>query len=170
MIPFSPPYIDDDIINEVVDTLKSGWITTGPKTRLFEKEISEYCDVDNTLCVNSGTSGLELILHWFGVKPGDEVILPAYTYSATAFAAIHRGAKPVFVDVLDDFNINPNEIKKKITSKTKVIIPVDIGGWPCDYDQIYSIVNDPVIRDKFTPESANQEKHLRVVQMIVLKE
>ena len=80
MIPFSPPHIDQDIIDAVVDTLRSGWITTGPKTKLFEKKISEYCNVDAVICLNSATAGLELMLRWFGVKSGDEVILPAYTY------------------------------------------------------------------------------------------
>src|SRR3982750_368104 len=106
MIPFSPPRIDQKIIDEVVDTLKSGWITTGPKTKLFEKRLTAYCNggreatpAVSTLCLNSATAGLEIMLRWFGVKEGDEVILPAYTYSATANVIIHCGARPVFVDV-----------------------------------------------------------------------
>src|SRR5436305_7439452 len=99
MIPFSPPRIDDKICNEVVEALKSGWITTGPKTKLFEKKLTEYCYSQSTLCVNSATAGLELMLRWYGVKAGDEVILPAYTYSATANVIVHCGATPVFVDV-----------------------------------------------------------------------
>ena len=145
MIPFSPPRIDDKICNEVVAALKSGWITTGPRTKLFEKKITEYCGNKNTLCLNSATAGLEIMLRWFGVGPGDEVILPAYTYSATANVIIHCGATPVFVDVnANDFNISVTEIEKAITSKTKVIMPVDFGGLPCDYNQI----NDLAIKHK----------------------
>src|SRR3954471_11145099 len=109
MIPFSPPRIDQKIIDEVIDTLKSGWITTGPKTKLFEKKLTEYCGCKSTVCLNSATAGLELMLRWFGVKNGDEVILPAYTYSATANVIVHCGATPVFVDVRNDFNIDVNE-------------------------------------------------------------
>ena len=98
MIPFSPPRIDQKIIDEVTAALKSGWITTGPRTRQFEKMISEYCGHEATLCVNSGSSGLELMLRWFSVGEGDEVIIPAYTYTATANVVVHCGAKPVFVD------------------------------------------------------------------------
>lgn len=140
MIPFSPPRIDDKICNEVVAALKSGWITTGPRTKLFEKHITEYCGNKNTLCLNSATAGLEIMLRWFGVGAGDEVILPAYTYSATANVIIHCGATPVFVDVNEaDFNISVSEIEKAITAKTKVIMPVDFGGLPCDYDQINAL-------------------------------
>src|SRR4051812_18610460 len=106
MIPFSPPRIDQKLIDEVTDTLKSGWITTGPKTKLLEKKLTAYCGSQSTLCLNSATSGLELMLRWFGIGTGDEVIIPAYTYSATANVVIHCGATPVFVDVDDDFNIS----------------------------------------------------------------
>jgi len=140
MIPFSPPRVDDKICDEVVAVLKSGWITTGHKTKLFEKKISEYCGIQNTLCLNSATAGLEIMLRWFGVGPGDEVILPAYTYSATANVIVHCGATPVFVDVCaNDFNINHLEIEKVISSKTKVIMPVDFAGFPCDYLEINSL-------------------------------
>ena len=97
MLPFSPPRIDQKVIDEVADTLLSGWITTGPKTKKFEKEISSYCKCEETLCLNSATAGLEIMLRWFGVGEGDEVIIPAYTYSATANVVMHCGAKPVFV-------------------------------------------------------------------------
>src|SRR6218665_3373822 len=123
MIPFSPPHIDQKVIDEVTKVLKSGWITTGPRTKQFEKELSAYNGNKATLCLNSATAGLEIMLRWFGVKEGDEVILPAYTYSATANVIMHCGAKPVFVDVGDDFNIDVNEIRKAITEKTKVIMP-----------------------------------------------
>jgi dTDP-4-amino-4,6-dideoxygalactose transaminase len=140
MIPFSPPRIDDKICDEVVAALKSGWLTTGPRAKLFERKITEYCGNKNTLCLNSATAGLEVMLRWYGVKEGDEVILPAYTYTATANVIIHCGAIPVFVDVnADDFNISVSEIEKAITAKTKVIMPVDFGGFPCDYDEINAL-------------------------------
>ena len=141
MIPFSPPHIDQKIIDEVTKVLKSGWITTGPQTKLFEKELTKYCGNQSTLCLNSATAGLEMILRWYGVKEGDEVILPAYTYSATANVVMHCGATPVFVDVnSDDFNISVQNIEKAITSKTKVVMPVDFAGYPCDYDAINTLV------------------------------
>jgi dTDP-4-amino-4,6-dideoxygalactose transaminase len=141
MIPFSPPRIDDKICNEVIAALKSGWITTGPRTKTFEKKITEYCGNKNTLCLNSATAGLEIMLRWFGVEKGDEVILPAYTYSATANVIIHCGATPVFVDInQDDFNISISEIEKAITAHTKIIMPVDFGGLPCDYDEMNALV------------------------------
>ena len=140
MIPFSPPRIDDKLCNEVVAALKSGWITTGPRTKLFEKKITDYCGHKNTLCLSSATAGLEIMLRWFGVGEGDEVILPAYTYSATANVIIHCGAKPVFVDInASDFNISVGEIEKAITPATKVIMPVDFGGLPCDYSEINTL-------------------------------
>lgn len=141
MIPFSPPRIDDKICNEVIAALKSGWITTGPRTKNFEKKITEYCGNKNTLCLNSATAGLEVMLRWFGVGEGDEVILPAYTYSATANVVIHCGATPVFVDVnASDFNIDVKEVEKAITKNTKVIMPVDFAGMPCDYKSIIELV------------------------------
>ncbi len=162
MIPFSPPRIDDKICNEVVAALKSGWITTGPRTKLFEKKITEYCGNKATLCLNSATAGLEIILRWFGVSEGDEVILPAYTYSATANVIIHCGAKPVFVDVnLTDFNINLNAIENAITNKTKVIMPVDFAGMPCDYDEINSLVEKH--KSTFNAKTNNQKKLNRIL-------
>lgn len=152
MIPFSPPRIDDLICDEVVATLKSGWITTGPRTKEFEKQITKYCGNKETLCLNSATAGLEIMLRWFGVGPGDEVILPAYTYSATANVVVHCGATPVFVDVnASDFNISIDAIEKAITSKTKVIMPVDFAGWPCDFDAI----NELAIKHKQKFEGHN---------------
>src|ERR1700741_2130142 len=137
MLPFSPPRIDQKIIDEVNAALLSGWITTGPRTKDFEKKITAFCGNKATLALNSATAGLEIMLRWFGVKEGDEVILPAYTYSATANVVIHCGAIPVFVDVnKHDFNINLTEIEKHITERTKVIMPVDFAGYPCDYDAI----------------------------------
>ncbi len=162
MIPFSPPRIDDKIIAEVTAALKSGWITTGPRTKLFEKKITEYCGNKSTLCLNSATAGLEIILRWYGVGQGDEVILPAYTYSATANVIIHCGAIPVFVDVnSEDFNINVSNIEKAITSKTKVIMPVDFAGFPCDYNEINSLVLKH--KQTFVATSENQKKLGRIL-------
>lgn len=163
MIPFSPPHIDQKIIDEVTDTLKSGWITTGPKTKLFEKKITDYCGHKATLCLNSATAGLEIMLRWFGVKEGDEVIIPGYTYSATANVVIHCGARPVFVDVKEDFNIDPELIKSHITSKTKVIMPVDFAGYPCDYSSLNKLVNDPEIRKHFKPGNEIQQQLGRIL-------
>lgn len=162
MIPFSPPRIDQKILDEVSSALKSGWITTGPRTKEFEKRISAYTNAPATLCLNSATAGLEVMLRWFGVGPGDEVILPAYTYSATANVIIHVGAKPVFVDVnKQDFNINVEEIEKKISTRTKVIMPVDFGGMPCDYELIMNLVNK--YAKLFCPNSEQQEKLKRIL-------
>lgn len=156
MIPFSPPRIDDKIIAEVTAALKSGWITTGPRTKDFEKKLTAYCGNQSTLCLNSATAGLEIMLRWFGVGEGDEVILPAYTYSATANVVIHCGAKPVFVDVnANDFNINVANIEKSINEKTKVVMPVDFAGFPCDYDEINALVIKH--KNQFKPKSKNQE-------------
>jgi dTDP-4-amino-4,6-dideoxygalactose transaminase len=164
MIPFAPPRIDQQIIDEVVDTLKSGWITTGPKTKKFEKKLAAYCKCQHVLCLNSATAGLEIMLRWFGVKEGDEVILPAYTYSATANVVVHCGATPVFVDVHEnDFNINVNQICNAITPKTKVIMPVDFGGYPCDYNSIMGIVNDSVIKSIFSASNDIQKKLGRIL-------
>lgn len=162
MIPFSPPRIDDEICNEVVAALKSGWITTGPRTKEFEKQITAYCSNKATLCLNSATAGLEIMLRWFGVGAGDEVILPAYTYSATANVIIHCGAIPVFVDVNEsDFNINVNAIEKAITSKTKVIMPVDFAGWPCDFTEINAI--SVKHKDKFVAANLIQKQLGRIL-------
>lgn len=163
MIPFSPPRMDQKIIDEVIDTLKSGWITTGPKVRKFEEMLTDYAGHKATLCTNSGSGGLELMLKWFGVKEGDEVIVPAYTYVATANVVEHCGAKVVLVDVKDDFNINVKAIKNAITEKTKVIMPVDLAGFPCDYDEINSLVNNPEIKSKFIPQSEQQKKLGRIM-------
>jgi len=163
MIPFSPPHIDQEIIDEVTDTLKSGWITTGPKTKRFEKEITAYCGNAATLCLNSATAGLEIMLRWFGVGPGDEVILPAYTYSATANVVMHCGAKPVFVDVKSDFNIDPKEVEKALTANTKVIMPVDFGGHPCDYDELNALVNATNIKSMFKATTLEQKQLGRIL-------
>ena len=155
-IPFSPPFVDQDVINEVVDTLSSGWITSGPKVKLLEEEVCKIAHVSSTVCVNSWTSGAILVLKWFGVKAGDEVIVPAYTYSATALAVLHCGASPVMVDITGDFTIDVKSIEKAITSRTKVIMPVDIAGWPCDYDAINALVKRESVKRQFIVESDKQ--------------
>jgi dTDP-4-amino-4,6-dideoxygalactose transaminase len=163
MIPFSPPRIDQKIIDEVIDTLKSGWITTGPKVKRFEEELTRYAGHKATLCTSSGSAGLELMLRWFGVKEGDEVIVPAYTYTATANVVVHCGAKPVFVDIEDDFNISVKAIEKAITHKTKVIISVDLAGFPCDYNEINSLVRRDDNVSKFKANSEEQKKLGRIL-------
>jgi dTDP-4-amino-4,6-dideoxygalactose transaminase len=155
-IPFSPPYIDQDIINEVVDSLSSGWVTSGPKVKALEEEICKLTNVPRSVCVNSWTSGAILVMKWFGIKEGDEVIVPAYTYSATALAVLHCGAIPVMVDITNDFTIDVNAIEKAITPKTKIIMPVDIAGWPCDYDAINNLVKKEFIKQQFNAESDKQ--------------
>ena len=162
-IPFSPPYIDQDVIDEVVDSLQSGWITTGPKVKALENEIKRFTGTKEVLCVNSWTSGAIMMLKWWGVKEGDEVIVPAYTYCATALAVMHAGAKPVMVDSGDDFNISVEAIREAITSRTKAIIPVDIAGFPCDYNAIMKLVNEHEITAMFKPETENQRKLGRIL-------
>ena len=158
-IQFSPPDITQKEIDEVVDTLKSGWITTGPKTKLFEEEISKYCNSEKTVCLNSATAAMELVLRLFDVGPGDEVITSAYTYTASASVIVHCGATPVLVDVKpEEFNIDPKKIEEAITERTKVIIPVDIGGMPADYDEIFEIVERN--KGKFNPKKGSYQEKL----------
>ncbi len=168
MIPFSPPRIDQEIIDEVVQALQSGWITTGPRTKLFEQRLTEYCGSKKTLCLNSATAGLELMLRWYGVGQDDEVIIPAYTYAATANVIIHCGAKPVIVDVMpDDFNINIDRVREAITSKTKVIMPVDIGGSPCDYDALNALIREADIINTFI---AKTDVHRKLGRILLLSD
>jgi dTDP-4-amino-4,6-dideoxygalactose transaminase len=158
MIPFSPPRIDQKVIDEVTAALKSGWITTGPRTKLFEKKITEYCGCKTTVAVNSWTMGVQVLLSWWGIKEGDEVILPAYTYCASANVIIHAGAKPVMVDInKEDFNISIAAIRKAISPKTKAILAVDLGGFPCDYTEINNLVHEKEIKKQFNPNSNLQE-------------
>jgi dTDP-4-amino-4,6-dideoxygalactose transaminase len=164
-IPFSPPFIDDDVRKEVSEALDSGWITTGPKVLALEKGVAAFSGIPHVVCCNSATSSLILTLHWFGVGPEDEVIIPAYTYAATALAVMHLGATPVMVDCSQDFNIDVRQIGDKITSKTKAIIPVDIGGWPCDYKEISELVNRQETRERF---NATTEVQRRLGRILVL--
>ena len=164
MIPFSPPRIDVKVIAEVTAALESGWITTGPRTKQFEKNISAYCGAKTTVAVNSWTMGMQVFLKWWGIGEGDEVILPAYTYCASANVIIHSGAKPVMVDINpDDFNISIEAIKKAITPKTKAIIAVDLAGFPCDYDLINELVKDSEIQGMFSANNELQEKLNRII-------
>ena len=156
--------MDQKIVDEVVDTLKSGWITTGPKTKEFERELTAYCGNKATLAVNSNTIGLEVVLRWFGVQEGDEVIVPAYTYCATANVIVHCGARPVMVDVrADDFDLSVENVRKALTPKTKVVMPVDLGGMPCDYDAIFELVKSEEARAMFTPRTEEQRELGRVL-------
>lgn len=165
-IPFSLPVIGQEEIAEMNDTLtRTGWLTTGPKTRELEAEICKFVGAKNVLCVNSWTSGAMLMLRWLGVERGDEVIIPAYTYSATALCVMNMGATPVMVDVKEDFTIDPEKIKAAINSKTKAIFPVDIGGYPCDYDAINAVLADHDVKALYTPNSERQEKLGRIMVM-----
>lgn len=140
-IPFSPPDITDLEIQEVIAAMKSGWITTGPKTKLFEKKIAEYCGTSKSVCLNSATAAMEMALRVLGIGPGDEVITSAYTYTASASVIHHVGAKIVLVDVAaGSFHMDPEKLADAITEKTKVVIPVDIGGVMCDYDAVYEVL------------------------------
>ncbi|MEQ1734945.1 MAG: DegT/DnrJ/EryC1/StrS family aminotransferase [Rhodoglobus sp.] len=162
-IPFSRPLIDDDVIAEVNDALtNTGWLTTGPKVRLLEAEIGKLTGTP-VLCVNSWTSGAMLMLRWFGVGPGDEVIIPAYTYAATALCAMNVGATVVMVDVGDDFTIAAENIRAAITPRTKAVIPVDMGGWPADYDAIDAVLRAPDVRAMFTPATERQRELGRIL-------
>lgn len=142
-IPFSPPDITDDEINEVIDTLKSGWITTGPKTKKLEQRVAEWCHTSKAVCLNSNTACSEMTLRVLGIGSGDEVIVPAYTYSATASVACHVGASIVMIDCeKGKFTMDYDKLAAAITEKTKAVIPVDLFGIPCDYDRIFKIVED----------------------------
>lgn len=164
MIPFSPPRIDDKVIAEVTAALRSGWITTGPRTKQFEKNVSAYCGCATTVAVNSWTMGMQVLLHWWGIGPGDEVILPAYTYCASANVIFHSGAKPVMVDINSgDFNLNVDEVRKAITPRTKAIIAVDIAGFPAEYDRLMELINSPEIKGQFVPGNDLQSKLGRIL-------
>lgn len=155
-IPFAPPVISEAVIKEVTDTLLSGWITSGPRVRLLESMMHEYTQLPACACVNSWTSGAQLVLKWWGVGPGDEVIVPAYTYAATALVVLHAGATPVMVDVNDNFEVDAALLRKAISPKTKAIIPVDFAGWPCDYISIRNMLEEPGVRALFTPANERQ--------------
>ena len=160
-ILFSPPDITDLEIEEVKEALLSGWITTGPKTKQLEKELAEYCGVNRAVCLNSQTACAEMALRILGVTEGDEVIVPAYTYTASAAVACHMGATPIFIDSQkDSIEMDYDKMEAAITEKTKAIIPVDLGGTVCDYDRIYAAVERK--KNLFRPANKIQENIGRI--------
>ncbi len=161
-IPFSPPDIGETEIAAVTEVLKSGWITTGPKTKEFEKRIASYCGADGCVCLNSQTACAEMALHVLGVGAGDEVIVPAYTYSASASVVCHVGAKLVLVDTQKDkLEFDYDALERAINKNTKVIMPVDLAGVPCDYERIFDIVEKK--RKLFTPKTDIQKAIGRII-------
>lgn len=163
-IPFSPPDISESEINEVCDALRSGWITTGPKTKLLEKKMAEWLDVPKAVCLNSQTACAETALRILGVGEGDEVIVPAYTYTASASVVCHVGAKLVLVDCQENsLEMDYDALENAITENTKVVIPVDLGGVPCDYDRIFEIVECK--KNLFRPSTEIQKKLGRIAVM-----
>ena len=161
-IPFSPPDMTELEANEAFKTVLSGWITTGPKTAEFEQAISNYCSTDKTVCLNSATAALEFVLRALGVGPGDEVIVPAYTYTASCSVICHVGATPVIIDsAKETYEMDYDKMENAITEKTKVIIPVDIAGIICDYDRIFRAVENK--KHLFTPKGELQSLFGRVV-------
>ena len=160
-IPFSPPDISDGEINEVIDTLRSGWITTGPKTKELERRLSEFTNTPKTVCLNSATAALELTLRVLGIGKGDEVIVPAMTYTASCSVIYHVGAKAVIVDIAEDSHeMDYDALADAITENTKAVIPVDLAGIPCDYDRIFEVVENK--KHLFKANSEYQEKLGRV--------
>lgn len=160
-VPFSPPDITELEIEQVVEALKSGWITTGPKTKALEQKIADFCGTDKAVCLNSQTACAEMALRVLGIGPGDEVIVPAYTYTATASVVCHVGAKLVMVDIQpNSLEMDYDQLEAAITENTKVIIPVDLAGIPCDYDRIFSIVEKK--RELFTPSNDIQRAMGRI--------
>ncbi len=161
-IPFSPPDISEAEISAVSNVLRSGWITTGPKTKEFESKLAEYCNTERVVCLNSATAALELNLRVLGIGDGDEVIVPAYTYTASASPVIHVGAKLVFVDIQSNIcEFDYDKLEEAITEKTKAIIPVDLGGVICDYTKIFEIVERK--KHLFSPSNDIQKAIGRVV-------
>ena len=163
-IPFSPPDITNEEINEVVKAMKSGWITTGPRTKEFERKIAEYAGVNKAVCLSSATAAMELTLRILGVGPGDEVITSAYTYTASASVIAHVGAKIILLDTgFDSYEMDYDKLGELITENTKVIIPVDIAGKMCDYDKIYEVVDSE--RHLFKASNEIQDIFKRVIVM-----
>ena len=163
-IPFSPPDISELEVQEVAEALRSGWITTGPRTKELERQIAAYCGTERAVCLNSQTACAEMALRVLDIGPGDEVIVPAYTYTASASVVCHVGATPVLIDSQpDSLEMDYNAVEAAITEKTKAIIPVDLAGIPCDYDRIYSIVEKK--KDLFRPASSIQQAMGRVAVM-----
>ena len=163
-IPLSPPDITEEEVEQVAEALRSGWITTGPKTKELEREVAEFCGVNRAVCLNSQTACAEMTLRLLGISEDDEIIVPAYTYTATASVVCHVGAKLVMVDVQkDSLEMDYNKLANAITEKTKVVIPVDLGGVPCDYNRIFSIVESK--KELFHPVNKLQKAIGRVIVM-----
>ncbi len=163
-INFSPPDITEEEISVVAEALRSGWITTGPKTKEFERQIALFCNTEKAVCLNSATACMELTLRLLGVGEGDEVIVPAYTYTATASVVCHVGATPVIVDTAKDtFTFDYDKLAEAITEKTKVITPVDLGGVMFDYDKVFSVVEQK--KSLFKPANDIQKAFGRIVVM-----
>lgn len=163
-IPFSPPDITEEEINQVSDALRSGWITTGPKTKTLEKEVADFCGVNRAVCLNSQTACAEMTLRLLGITDDDEVITCAYTYTASASVVCHVGAKLVLIDTQkDSLEMDYQQLENAITEKTKVIIPVDLAGIPCDYDKIFSIVERK--KSLFHPTNKIQASIGRIIVM-----
>lgn len=163
-IPFSPPDVGILEAEQVIDALRSGWITTGPKTKELERQVAEFCGANRAVCLGSQTACAEMTLHLLGVGAGDEIITTAYTYTATASVVCHVGAKLVLVDTQkDSFEMDYDRLAEAITDKTKVIIPVDLGGVPCDYDKIFEVVESK--KHLFHPENEIQKAIGRVIVM-----
>ena len=163
-IPFSPPDITEEEVEQVAEALRSGWIKTGPKTKELEREVAEFCGVNRAVCLNSQTACAEMTLRLLGISEDDEIIVPAYTYTATASVVCHVGAKLVMVDVQkDSLEMDYNKLANAITEKTKVVIPVDLGGVPCDYNRIFSIVESK--KELFHPVNKLQKAIGRVIVM-----
>ena len=164
-IKFCWPDLTEEEINEVIDTLRSEWITTGPKTKQFEKDIARWAGTGKAVCLNSATAAEELNLHLLGIGPGDEVIVPAFTYTATVSAVIHVGARPVMVDIVASKKTGVPEmdydaVERAVNERTKAIVPVDLYGIPCDYDRLYRIVESK--RSLFTPSNEIQSAMGRI--------
>ena len=166
-VPFSPPDMSEEEVNEVREAIVSKWITTGPKTKEFEKKISEYVGTEKTVCLNSATAAMEMALHLLGVGPGDEVIVPAYTYTATASVVLHVGATPVFVDIQDpakhwgSVEMDYDKLSDAITERTKVIAPVDLAGIVADLDRVFAIVEAK--KSLFRPKNEIQKRFGRII-------
>ena len=163
-IPFSPPDMSELEVKEVRDAILSGWITTGPLTKKLEKTISEYVGVEKTVCLSSATSAMEMVLRLLGIGEGDEVIVPAYTYTATASVVKHVGATLVMVDSQKDcVEMDYEQLANAITERTKVIVPVDLGGIVADYEKVLEIVNRPEIKARFNPKNEIQKRFGRII-------
>ena len=161
-IPFSPPDMTEQEVQEVKEAILSGWITTGPRTKKLEQQISDFVHADKTVCLNSATACMEMVLHLLGIRPGDEVIVPAYTYTATASVTQHVGAKLVMVDSQKDcLEMDYDQLEKAITEKTKVIVPVDLAGIIADYDRVFEIVERK--KALFHPTNDLQKKFGRII-------